>query len=276
MSSRNPSIDWSRLLLAACRSIEREGACAALAALGRRFGVSGIELQRQFKRRLGATPKAYAQALALNRLTRAGATAPTALDATLDAGFESTSAAYALAGSSLGVSPGKLRRDIAIGWWLGLSELGWMLMAATPRGICWLAFGDEPGALRQQLRTAYPRAQFHCDEQRLRRWFDAVREFILLPREALDLPLDVQGTAFQARVWRALRKVPLAGTQSYGAVARTLADPAAARAVARACASNPVAVLIPCHRVIAADGRLAGYRWGLARKAELLRREAAG
>jgi AraC family transcriptional regulator of adaptative response/methylated-DNA-[protein]-cysteine methyltransferase len=273
MSSRKTRIDWPRVLLDACRRIERAAGDVRLAQLGAALGVSAFELQRQFRRRLGTSPKAYSQALALNRLTRGIAQTETTLEATLGAGFESTSAAYSSAGSALGVSPGRLRRPIEIGWWLGLSDLGWMLMAATPRGICWLAFGEAPGALLQDLRAAFPPARLSSDEARLRKWFDAVRDFILLPKEALDLPLDVQGTAFQSRVWRALRKVPLGETVSYAAVARSIAQPAASRAVASACARNPVALVIPCHRVISAGGGLAGYRWGVQRKAKLLRRE---
>jgi AraC family transcriptional regulator of adaptative response/methylated-DNA-[protein]-cysteine methyltransferase len=149
-----------------------------------------------------------------------------------------------------------------------------MLMAATDKGICWLAFGEEPGAMLQDLHAAFPKARCRNDEPRLMKWFDAVREFVLLPREALQLPLDIQGTAFEARVWRALRRVPLGRTVSYGELARRLKRPTASRAVASACAHNKLALLIPCHRVVGADGRLSGYRWGTQRKATLLEREA--
>jgi AraC family transcriptional regulator of adaptative response/methylated-DNA-[protein]-cysteine methyltransferase len=162
---------------------------------------------------------------------------------------------------------------VRIGWWMGLSDLGWMLLGATANGICWLTFGREPGALLEELRAAFPKATFHDDEGRLYGWFERVRDFVLLPREALDLPLDVQGTAFQSRVWRALREIPLGATESYGEVATRLGQPTATRAVASACANNHVALLIPCHRVIGADGQLKGYRWGMARKRSLLERE---
>ncbi len=266
-------IDWPRLLLAACRRIERADGTVSLADLSRGLGVSGAELQRQFRRRLGASPKAYGQALALHRLVRGARGSATALEATLGAGFESVSAAYALVKASFGVTPGRLRKIEEVHWWLGLSDLGWMLMGATPAGICWLAFGDDPSAMRADLRAAFPAAALRPEEQQLRRWFDRVRDFILLPRDALDLPVDIQGTAFQARVWQALRKVPIGATVSYTDIAARLDEPRAARAVASACARNPLAVLIPCHRVIGVDGRLAGYRWGVERKKELLRRE---
>jgi AraC family transcriptional regulator of adaptative response/methylated-DNA-[protein]-cysteine methyltransferase len=268
--------DWPRVLLAVCRHIERDPGLPTLAQLAARVGVSASELQRQFSRRLGASPKAYAQALALHRLTQNLRAGGTALDAVFNAGYESSAAAYANAGAALGTSPGKLRGALDIGWWMGLSDLGWMLLAATRNGVCWLAFGEEPGPLLEELRAAFPKARLHNDEARLYGWFEQVRDFVLLPREALDLPLDIQGTAFQSRVWRALRQIPLGQTLSYGAVAQKLGEPKASRAVAAACASNRIAMLIPCHRVIAGDGRLSGYRWGPRRKEALLRREAEG
>jgi AraC family transcriptional regulator of adaptative response/methylated-DNA-[protein]-cysteine methyltransferase len=157
---------------------------------------------------------------------------------------------------------------------MGLSDLGWMLLGATERGICWLAFGEEPGAMLEELRAAFPKATLYNDELRLYAWFQKVRDFVLLPQEALDLPVDIQGTAFQSRVWKALRQIPLGDTVSYSDVAKRIGEPAASRAVASACAKNKIAMLIPCHRVIATDGRLAGYRWGMERKRELLKREA--
>ncbi len=264
-------IDWPRTLLLACRIIERSETAPALGELAATIGASPYEFQRQFTRRLGISPKAYAQALKLHRLAR-GAPGNT-LDAVYDAGFESVTAAYDIASSSLGAAPGKLRKDIGIGWWLGLSDLGWMLMAATERGICWLAFGEEPGAMLEELRAAFPKARFRNEEARLREWFDRVRDFVLLPREALDLPVDIQGTAFQASVWKVLRKIPLGEAVSYADVAEKLGRRQAVRAVASACARNKVALLIPCHRVVGSDGKLAGYRWGLERKAALLERE---
>jgi AraC family transcriptional regulator of adaptative response/methylated-DNA-[protein]-cysteine methyltransferase len=265
-------VNWPEVLHRACRLIERDA--PVLEVLASTLKVGRAELQRQFTRRLGVSPKAYSQALALHRLTRGAAIPRTALDAVLDAGFATNSAAYATASGNLGVTPGALRRALDIGWWMGLSDLGWMLLGATEQGVCWLAFGSEPGALLEDLRAAFPLARLYNDEQRLYAWFERVREFVLLPSEALDLPLDIQGTAFQSRVWRALRQIPLGATASYGRIAQQLGEPRAARAVASACAGNRIAVLIPCHRVIGADGRLAGYRWGPERKRALLEREA--
>lgn len=265
-------VDWPAVLGEACRLIETEG--LALEELAAGVGVSRSELQRQFTRRLGASPKAYAQTLQLHRLAKNAVTSRSALDAVFDAGFGTNSAAYAAASGALGVTPGRLRGKLVIGWWAGLSDLGWMLLAATTTGICWLSFGEEPGALVGELRAAYPKARLFNDEERLYAWFQRVRDFVLLPREALDLPVDIQGTAFQSRVWRALREIPLGGIESYGGLAQRMGMPTAARAVASACAANHVALLIPCHRVVGAGARLAGYRWGIDRKRELLAREA--
>jgi AraC family transcriptional regulator of adaptative response/methylated-DNA-[protein]-cysteine methyltransferase len=266
-------LNWPKILNAACRLIERES--PGLAQLAARLSVGRSELQRQFTRRLGVSPKAYSQALALHRLAAAGGMRRTALAAVFDAGFGTSSAAYAAAAENLGVAPGRLRKTLEVGWWMGLSDLGWMLLAATRRGVCWLTFGEEPGAMLQELRAAFPRAHLYNDQARLYAWFEQVREFVLLPREALDLPVDIQGTAFQSRVWRALRQIPLGQTASYSGVARRLGEPRATRAVAAACARNRVALLIPCHRVVAANGDPAGYRWGVGRKQELLARETA-
>jgi len=268
---RGSRVNWPEVLKIACTLIEREA--PNLEELAKQLAVGRSELQRQFTRRLGVSPKAYGQALALHRLAQGAAAGRTALEVVFDAGFGTNSAAYANASETLGVTPGGLRRNLGIGWWMGLSDLGWMLLGATARGICWLAFGEEPGAMLEELRAAFPKATLYNDEKRLYAWFEKVRDFVLLPREALELPVDVQGTAFQSRVWKALRQIPLGDTASYGEVAKRIGEPAATRAVAAACAKNQVAVLIPCHRVIAADGRLAGYRWGKERKRALLNRE---
>jgi len=269
---RGSRVNWPAVLQLACSLIEREA--PNLGELARQLGVGRSELHRQFTRRLGVSPKAYTQALALHRLAQGAAAGRTALDVVFNAGFGTNSAAYANAAETLGATPGELRRDLRIGWWIGLSDLGWMLLGATARGICWLTFGEEPGTMLGELRAAFPKATLYNDESRLYTWFETVRDFVLLPREALDLPVDIQGTAFQSRVWKALRQIPLGATLSYSDVAARLGAQTATRAVAAACARNKVAVLIPCHRVIAKDGRLAGYRWGMERKRELLKREA--
>jgi AraC family transcriptional regulator of adaptative response/methylated-DNA-[protein]-cysteine methyltransferase len=267
-------VNWPRVLLDTCRRIERADREPSLNVLADAAGVSASELQRQFSQRLGVSPKAYAQALKLHRLAGRVNRERNTLDATLEAGFESPTRAYVAVNEAFGMAPGRLREALPLGWWLGLSDLGWMLMAASERGVCWLSFGDEPDQLLAELRAAYPKAQLHEDEVRLRDWFERVRDQVLLPASALDLPLDIQGTAFQSKVWRALRKIPLGQTRSYAELAAQLEQPGAARAVASACARNHIALLIPCHRVIAGSGKLAGYRWGVARKQRLLERES--
>jgi AraC family transcriptional regulator of adaptative response/methylated-DNA-[protein]-cysteine methyltransferase len=266
--------DWPRILLDTCRRIEAAEREPALAGLARAAGVGAAELQRQFRARLGSSPKEYARARKLHRLSSVLHAGRNVLDATLEAGFESPTRAWAAANDAFGVPPGKLRAIETLGTWLGLSELGWMLMAASGRGVCWLAFGDDPDALLRELRSAHPKATFVDDEARLRAWFEQVREHLLLPRASLDLPLDVRGTAFQSRVWQALRSIPLGQTRSYGELAVSLGAPTAARAVASACARNRIALVIPCHRVIGGDGKLAGYRWGVGRKQRILGAEA--
>lgn len=266
-------VNWSEVLKAACQLIEKEA--LGLVALAQTLAVGRAELQRQFTRRLGVSPKAYAQALSLQRLACGAGKGRSALDAVFEAGFGANSVAYARSSQTLGVTPGQLRGPLEIGWWIGMSDLGWMLLGATPRGVCWLTFGKKPDTMLEELRMSFPNASFFNDEGRLYAWFERVRDFVLLPREALDLPLDVQGTAFQSRVWKALREIPLGETASYGEVARLLGEPTAVRAVAAACGKNRVAMLIPCHRVIAADGALTGYRWGTDRKREILKRESS-
>jgi AraC family transcriptional regulator of adaptative response/methylated-DNA-[protein]-cysteine methyltransferase len=264
-------VNWPKVLNGACRLIERDA--QRLEDVAAELGVGRSELQRQFSRRLGVSPKAYAQALALHRLARRAAAGRTALEAVFDAGFGTNSSAYATTSETLGMTPGRLRGAFDIGWWMGMSDLGWMLLGATARGVCWLTFGTVPGAMLEEMRAAFPKANLYNDESRLYGWFGKVRDFVLLPREALDLPMDIQGTAFQSRVWRALRQIPLGDTKSYGEVAEGLGESRATRSVASACARNHIALLIPCHRVVAADGRLAGYRWGVNRKRTLLERE---
>lgn len=266
---------WARRIVATCRRIEAGDPEPGLDELARAAGTGTAQLVRRFRERLGVTPREYAAALRLVRLGGPAGVEARAIDRVLEAGFRSVGRGYAESVRSLGLPPGRLRDAPVIDWWVGLSDLGWLLVAATGRGICRIAFGDDPLALRDDLAAAFPRARLRHDEDRLRGWFDAVRDHVLLPAVAIDLPLDIQGTAFQAKVWAALRRIPLGTTTSYSALAGSLGAPTAARAVAAACAANPVAVLVPCHRVVAADGSLAGYRWGLRRKRALLARESA-
>jgi AraC family transcriptional regulator of adaptative response/methylated-DNA-[protein]-cysteine methyltransferase len=155
------------------------------------------------------------------------------------------------------------------------TPLGWALVAATGRGICMTALGDERDGLAAALRQRFPVAELIAEDAGLKEWADRIVRFITAPEQNLDLPLDIRGTAFQARVWRALQKIPLGTTASYTEIAATLGQPKAVRAVAQACAANKLALIVPCHRVIRSDGGLGGYRWGLERKRALLARERA-
>lgn len=265
---------WAAIVVAVCRRIESAEDGWSADDLAREVGVGRSQLTRQFRARLGVTPRGYAAALRMVRLAGPAGADASAIDRVLDAGFESVGQGYATAVRALGLPPGRLRRAPVIDWWVGLSDLGWLLVAATERGICRIAFGEDPLVLRDELAQAFPKSRLNHDARRLHTWFNAVREQILLPSAASTLPLDIQGTAFQAKVWAALRRIPLGATTSYSELASAIDAPRAARAVAAACAANPVAVLIPCHRVIAVDGGLAGYRWGLQRKRALLGREA--
>lgn len=281
--SNQPSIDaaaaatdsWPERIIAVCRQIEVGDPAPALEQLAETAGVSTSQLVRRFRERLGVSPREYATALKLVRLAGPAGAEARAIDRILDAGFQSVGHGYAESVRTLGLPPGRLHEAPVIDWWVGLSDLGWLLVAATERGICRIAFGEDPIELRDGLAAAFPRARLHHAAGRLHGWFDAVRDHVLLPARAVELPLDIQGTAFQARVWAALRRIPLGRTTSYSALAADLDAPRSARAVAAACAANPIAVLVPCHRVVAADGSLAGYRWGLVRKRALLKREGA-
>jgi AraC family transcriptional regulator of adaptative response/methylated-DNA-[protein]-cysteine methyltransferase len=269
----HPSDAWSTFIVAACRRIEDGDPAPPLDEIARAVGISVSQLVRRFRKRLGVTPGEYAAALRRVRLAGPISEPTVAVDRMPKTGLRAIDRRDAASVRSLGLPPGRLRDAPCIDWWLGLSDLGWLLVAATNRGICWIAFGEDPLALCDELARAFPKARLRHDDGRLRQWFDTVREHVLRPERAIELPLDVQGTAFQARVWAALRRIPLGTTTSYSALADALGMPQAARAVAAACAANPVAVVVPSHRVVAADGALAGYRWGLWRKRALLGRE---
>lgn len=271
--NQSQDVQWVQRLNTVCRLLEQQTEPLSLAELASQVQVGPATLHRQFKAYLGITPAAYGRTLQLCRLTDSLHDSTDVLDALYAAGFGSPARAYAATASHMGLSPGQLRATMELGWWLCLSELGWMLMAASERGICWLSFGDDPTTLWQELHQAFPHATLVPDEARLAAWLDAVREQTLLPQQALALPLDIQGTAFQASVWRALREIPLGETRSYGELANSLGKPGAARAVGSACGNNRIGVIIPCHRVVRSNGSLSGYRWGVERKASLLQRE---
>src|SRR5271170_7817033 len=268
----------------ACREIEarvREGneAPVTLSALSAPLEMSTHQLERAFRSLMGITPRQYADTQRMRRLKsklRKGDDVTTAL---YDAGFGSSSRLYERAPSHLGMTPATYRQGGAgmqIHYTIVASPLGRLLVGATSQGISALYLGEADAALESALRTEYPRAEIERDKNGLEAWVAKILEHLRGREPNLDLPTDVQATAFQRRVWEELRKIPYGTTRTYSQVARAIGKPTAIRAVARACATNPVSVVVPCHRVVREDGNLAGYRWGLERKLALLRHESAG
>ena len=247
-----------------------------LAELSKGVGLSPFHLQRLFKRATGLSPREYQSARRVQQVKsglRKGDDVTTAL---YDAGFGSSSRLYEQAPQQLGMTPGEYRRGGAgahIRYAIATTPLGRMLVAATDRGLCAVRFGDTAAVLEHDLRTEFHAAQIHRDDKALREYVEPLLAAIRGENTTIDLPLDIRATAFQRKVWETLQKIPSGETRSYTDVAREIGEPSAVRAVARACASNPVAVAVPCHRVVRSDGELAGYRWGIARKKKLLERE---
>ena len=249
-----------------------------LAALAKAAGVSPAHLQRTFTRVLGISPRQYQEQRRLDALKAALKSGHTVSSATYEAGFATSRRVYETAHDALGMTPGSYRRGgagVTIHYTTVRTSLGLLLVAVTAKGICSASLGDDEASLVSQLRTEYRNAELVRAEDTHDRLVDSVVANVEGRASAQDLPLDLRATAFQWQVWRALQRIPEGATKSYQAVATELGRPTAARAVARACASNRVAVLIPCHRVVRGDGALGGYRWGIARKAALLAREKA-
>lgn len=261
----------------ACRHIEAnlEGPLT-LAALGAEAGLSPAHFQRVFKRVMGVTPRQYADACRLDRVKDRLRTGKDVTSALYEAGYGSSSRLYERAPAQLGMTPADYRRGgthAHIRYTIVESALGRLLMAATTRGVCAVSLGDDDAELETFLAEEFPAAVRERADAELAEWVAEVvrRTAGAAPHRAL--PLDVQATAFQWRVWQELCKIPRGDTRTYSEVARALGQPTATRAVARACATNPASVLIPCHRVVGADGSLTGYRWGLSRKRALLEGE---
>lgn len=276
--SLSPDDDRRSRVLAACRAIERAESAPTLAALAEAAGLSRFHFQRLFKRIVGVTPREYHAARRRQRLQHAlGRGEP--VDAALyDAGYGSPSRVYERTGELLGMSPGTYRNGapgarIRCGY--ARTALGWLAVAATDRGVCAVELGASRAELAEHIGSRFSRATLVGTDPELDAWLGALVAFVATPARRLELPLDVRGTAFQQRVWRALRAIPAGTTLSYGELARRVGMPRGARAVGRAVASNPVALAIPCHRVIGGDGGLGGYRWGVARKRRLLAHEQA-
>lgn len=241
------------------------------------FHLSPFHLQRTFKRLVGLTPRQYAAAQRRERFRASLHNGETVTAAVYEAGYPSSSSVYDSPAERFGVSPRQYREGsqaVAIAYAITPCPLGWLLVAASGQGICSVKLADSEAELEALLRAEFPAADLRPDDGRLRDWVAALLGYLEGDLPHLDLPLDVRATAFQQRVWDALRAIPRGSTRSYGDVARAIGRPTAARAVAQACAANPVALVIPCHRVVREDGDVGGYRWGAERKRKLLDQES--
>ena len=261
----------------ACRLIETSDETPNLDTLAQAAGMSRFHFHRVFKRLTGLTPKGYADARRAQRVRDELPKLGSVTEAIYDSGFNSNGRFYAKSAEVLGMTPSNFRAGGAgesIRFALGECSLGSILVAATAKGICNIALGDDPGRLLQDLEDRFPRAQLVGGDGDFEDLVARVVGLVETPAIGFDLPLDVRGTAFQQRVWQALREIPAGATVSYAQVAKRIGAAGSVRAVAQACAGNTIAVAIPCHRVIRSDGGLSGYRWGVERKQALLEREA--
>lgn len=244
--------------------------------LGQAVHLSPFHLQRIFTKVVGVSPKKYVSQLRAKKLRaelKAGQTVTASL---YEAGFGSASGLYEQ--NPLGMTPSKYRqggRGMSIGFTIVNSPLGRMIVAATGRGVCFVGFGENDGHLEKELRQDYPAAEIKRDRG-FSNWVDGIMETLRGQPPRQTLPVDVQGTAFQQKVWQALQTIPAGETRTYGEIAKQIGQPSAARAVGRACATNHVPIVIPCHRVIGNNGQLTGYRWGTKRKEKLLAKEREG
>jgi AraC family transcriptional regulator of adaptative response/methylated-DNA-[protein]-cysteine methyltransferase len=268
------------VIAAACRRIEASQEPLRLDGLAAGAGMSAFHFQRLFKSVTGLTPKAYGATHRAKRIRdhlSEGKSSVT--EAIYDAGFNSAGRFYEASNALLGMTPTKFRKggiDADIRFAIGESSLGAILVARSAKGVCAILLGDDPDALVRQIQDRFPKANLIGGDAAFEALVSRVVGFVEAPRLGFDLPLDIRGTAFQQRVWQALREIPAGTTASYAEIARRIGAAHSARAVAHACAENEIAVAIPCHRVVRSDGALSGYRWGVARKSALLKKEREG
>jgi AraC family transcriptional regulator of adaptative response/methylated-DNA-[protein]-cysteine methyltransferase len=261
----------------ACRLLESCEQPHSLKEIAQSVGLSPFHFHRVFKATLGMTPRQYAEGIRTRRVRESLHAGGTVTDAVYDAGYQSSSRFYESAKSTLGMSPSTFRRKgegVVIRFAVGRSSLGSVLVGATDRGICAIFLDDDPGYLIQCLRERFKRAEVIQADAAFDEIIARVVQYVDMRVPRLDLPLDIQGTAFQMRVWQELQKIPFGSTVSYSEIAARMGSPGSVRAVASACAANTVAIAVPCHRVLKSDGSISGYRWGPERKKELLAREA--
>jgi AraC family transcriptional regulator of adaptative response/methylated-DNA-[protein]-cysteine methyltransferase len=269
---------YAERVAASCRAIEESETVPSLALLAKRAGLSLHHFHRVFKAVTGLTPREYGAAHRARRTREALGKSATVTEAIYDAGFSSSGRFYETTDARLGMTPSEYRgggRNAEIRFAVGECSLGSILVARSRKGVCAIFLGDDPDTMVRDLEDRFPHARLIGGDRDFERVVAQVVGFVEAPKNGLALPLDVRGTAFQERVWQALREIPPGSTSSYSEIAKRLRVPGASRAVAQACAQNPLAVAIPCHRVVRRDGKLSGYRWGVERKRALLRREGA-
>ena len=265
------------IIAKACRLIEQGEVAPSLADLAAAVGLSPGYFHRLFKRTTGLTPKDYAAGRRADRVRDGLGGHGSVTAAIYDAGFNSSGRFYAQAAGMLGMTPTRYRAggaDEELRFAIGQSSLGAILVASSDKGVASILIGDDPDALARELQDRFPKARLVGGDAGYETLVARVVGLVEAPRLGLDLPLDVRGTAFQQRVWQALRDIPAGRTMSYAQVAVAIGSPQAVRAVAGACAANAIAVAIPCHRVVRTDGALSGYAWGVERKRALIAREA--
>jgi len=268
--------EYAAKVAGACRTIETAEETPSLDVLAKGAGMSRFHFHRVFTKVAGLTPKAYAAAHRAERVRQELPKRNTVTEAIYEAGFNSNGRFYEESSRMLGMTPRTFRLGgvgEAIRFAAGECSLGWILVAASEKGVCAIMLGDDPNKLGLELQERFPRARLIGGDKSFERVVSQVVGFVEAPKLGLDLPLDVRGTAFQRRVWEALREIPAGLTVSYSEVAKRIGAPKAVRAVAGACAANAIALAIPCHRVVRTGGALAGYRWGVQRKRALLERE---
>jgi AraC family transcriptional regulator of adaptative response/methylated-DNA-[protein]-cysteine methyltransferase len=275
-----PSLEeeHAQVIAKLCRFIERAEKTPTLDELATESGLSPFHLHRVFKAVTGLTPRAYAAAERAKKMRASLETSSSVTAAVYDAGYGSASRFYERSNSLLGMTPKKWRAggaDTSIRFAIGECSLGSILVAASARGICAITLGDDPEVLAEELQDRFPNAELVGGDAAFERLVATVVGFVDAPQTGLRLPLDVRGTAFQQRVWEALRAIPYGQTTTYSELAKRIGAPRAVRGVAKACAANELAIAIPCHRVIRKSGDLAGYRWGIERKKRLLADESS-